>query len=51
MMEDWNPEYFVEHLKMGDFDDNLYEAIAQLSAEQLREVADALMEQGAKSLH
>ena len=46
MMEHWNSEFFVERLKMGEFDDHLFEAIAQLSTAELKEVAEALMEEG-----
>jgi hypothetical protein len=35
----------VERLKMGEFDDRLFEALGQLSTEELTEVAEALMEE------
>jgi len=45
MMEHWNSEFFMERLKMGEFDDHLFETLGQLSTEELKEVADALLEE------
>lgn len=45
MMEHSNSEYFMERLKTGEFDDHLFEALGQLSTEELQEVADALMDE------
>ena len=45
MMEHWNSEFFMERLKMGEFDDHLFETPGQLSTEEFKEVADALLEE------
>jgi hypothetical protein len=45
MMDDWNSEFFVERLNMGEFDYHLIEAMSRLSTDQLQEVADVLMDE------
>jgi hypothetical protein len=44
-MERWDSELFLERLKAGKFDDHLFEAISQLSSEELGEVAEILREE------
>jgi len=46
MQEPWNSEYFMERVKRGEFDDDLFEALGQLSTEELQEIADVLLEEG-----
>ena len=42
-LKEFDPESFVAKLILGEFDENLFEEVAKLSALQLERVAEILM--------